>query len=77
MEGDYVYGICSYGQFRCLSLATGERVWETMDLMREKARWASGFMVKNGDRFFINTDRGDLVLARLLPRGYQEIGALP
>jgi outer membrane protein assembly factor BamB len=74
VEGGYVYGICSYGQLRCLSLATGERVWETLDLLREKARWASGFMVRNGDRFFINTDRGDLVLARLLPRGYQELG---
>lgn len=77
IEGEHIYGICSYGQFRCLSLKTGERVWETMELMREKARWASGFMVKNGDRYFINTDRGDLVVAKLSPRGYQEIGRTP
>src|SRR5262245_60196631 len=30
IDGDYIYGICSYGQFRCLNLKTGERVWETM-----------------------------------------------
>ena len=27
MEGDHVYGVCSYGELRALSAATGERVW--------------------------------------------------
>jgi outer membrane protein assembly factor BamB len=74
IDGEHVYGICSYGQLRCLRLKTGERVWESLELMREKARWASGFIVKSGDRYFINTDRGDLVIAKLSPRGYAEIG---
>jgi len=73
IDGDHLYGICSYGELRCLSLKTGERVWETMDMMQEKARWASGFIVRSGDRYFINTDRGDLIIARLSPQGYQEI----
>jgi outer membrane protein assembly factor BamB len=73
IDGDYIYGICSYGQLRCLSSKTGARVWETLDLLQEKARWASGFMVRNGDRYFINTDRGDLVIASLSPQGYREI----
>lgn len=69
----YIYGICSYGQFRCLNLRTGERVWETMEVTGEKARWASGFIVKNGSRYFINNDRGDLIIAELSPKGYKEI----
>jgi outer membrane protein assembly factor BamB len=73
IDGDYIYGICSYGQFRCLNLKTGERVWETMDVTKEKARWASGFIVRNGDRYFINNDRGELIIAKLSPSGYQEI----
>ena len=73
IDGDYIYGICSYGQFRCLNLKTGERVWETMEVTREKARWASGFMVRHDDRYFINNDRGELIIATLSPRGYQEI----
>jgi outer membrane protein assembly factor BamB len=77
IDGEHVYGICSYGQLRCLSLKTGQRVWESMELMNEKARWASGFIVKNADRYFINTDRGDLVIAKLSPRGYVEIGRTP
>jgi outer membrane protein assembly factor BamB len=72
-EGGYIYGIGSYGQFRCLRADTGERVWETLDVTGEKARWAAGFIVRNSDRYFINTDAGDLVIAQVSPEGYQEI----
>ena len=69
IDGDYIYGVCSYGQFRCLRLATGERVWETQAVTVEKARNASAFIVRNGDRYFINNDRGELIIARLSPSG--------
>ena len=29
LEDGYIYGVCSYGQLRCLKEETGERVWET------------------------------------------------
>ena len=73
IDGGYIYGICSYGQFRCLDLKTGQRVWETLDVTKEKARWASGFIVRHGGRYFINNDRGELIVARLSPQGYREI----
>jgi outer membrane protein assembly factor BamB len=73
IDGDYIYGICSYGQFRCLHLKTGRRVWETLAVTKEKARWASGFIVRHGERYFINNDRGELIIAKLSPQGYQEI----
>jgi len=71
--GDYIYGICSYGQMRCLNARTGERIWETLAVTREKARWATGHMVRHGERFFINNDRGELIIAKLAPDGYHEI----
>jgi outer membrane protein assembly factor BamB len=74
IDGEYIYGICSYGQFRCLNLKTGERVWETLAVTKEKARWASGFIVRNHGRYFINNDRGELIIARLSPQGYEETG---
>jgi outer membrane protein assembly factor BamB len=77
IDGDYIYGLCSYGQMRCLKAATGERVWETQAVTVEKARWASGQIVKHGDRYFINNDRGDLIIARFTPRGYEEISRTP
>jgi outer membrane protein assembly factor BamB len=71
--GDHVYGICSYGQFRCLNARTGERVWETLSVTGENARWSTGHIVRNGDRFFILNDRGELVIARLSPEKLTEI----
>jgi len=40
---------------------------------REKARWASEFIVRHGDRYFINNDRGELIIAQLSAQGYREI----
>ncbi len=73
IEGDYIYGFGSYGQLRCLVAATGERVWETQEATGERARWTSAFLVKHEDRVFINNDRGDLIIAKLSPEGYEEI----
>jgi outer membrane protein assembly factor BamB len=72
-----IFGICSYGQLRCLKEATGERVWESQEVTREKARWATGFIVQNGDRSFINNDRGELIIADLKSDGYREISRAP
>ncbi len=73
VDGDYIYGIGSYGHLRCLDARTGKRVWETLDLTTENARWASGQIVRHEDRYFINNDRGELIMARFTPRGYQEL----
>jgi len=73
IDGDMIYGIGSYGEMRGLKISTGERVWESLDLLGEHARWAAGLIVRNGDRYLVNTDRGDLVLARFTPKGYEEI----
>ena len=77
IDGGYIYGICSYGQLRCLDASTGERIWETQDATVERRRWVSGFMVKNGNRIFMNNDRGELIIARLSPAGYEEISRTP
>ena len=73
IDGDYLYGICSYGQLRALNARTGERLWETQEATVERRRWVSGFMVRNGDRVLINNDRGELLIARLRPSGYEEV----
>jgi outer membrane protein assembly factor BamB len=75
LEDGYIYGVCSYGQLRCLKMETGERVWETFQATTsgEAVRWANAFIVKNGDRFFLFNEKGDLIIAKLSPRGYEEI----
>jgi outer membrane protein assembly factor BamB len=71
--GDHIYGICSYGQFRCLVARTGQRVWETQAVTKERVRWASGSIVRNGDRLFIKNDRGELIIVKPAPDGYHEV----
>jgi outer membrane protein assembly factor BamB len=73
IDGSHVYGICSYGQLRALDATTGERIWESQAATVERVRWASAQVVQHGDRVFITNDRGELVLARFIPAGYQEI----
>ncbi|HEU4695194.1 MAG TPA: PQQ-binding-like beta-propeller repeat protein [Vicinamibacterales bacterium] len=73
VQGDYIYGM-SQGQLQCWELATGKQVWRTRDLIPGRTTpFATAFFVRNGDRYFINTERGDLVIAQLSPQGYQEI----
>src|SRR5260221_9196083 len=74
IEDGYIYGVCSYGQLRCLNAATGERVWETFAATGGKeTRWATAFIIKNGDRFFLPNEKGDLIIAKLTPKGYEEV----
>jgi outer membrane protein assembly factor BamB len=72
MADGHVYGVDSYGEFRCLEAATGDRVWES-DKPVPIARWSTVHMVRNGERIFMFTERGDLVICRLSPQGYEEI----
>jgi outer membrane protein assembly factor BamB len=75
LEDGYIYGVCSYGQLRCLKADTGERVWQTLQATTsgEPVRWANAFIVKHGNRFFLFNEKGDLIIAKLSPRGYEEI----
>ena len=74
IQGEYVYGVDGNGLLRCLELRTGRRVWETEALLGGRAHWGTAFFVRHGERYFINTDTGDLVIARLSPEGYEELG---
>jgi outer membrane protein assembly factor BamB len=88
VDGDSIYGVCSYGQLRCLEANTGKRVWESMQATRgkltpakvaeepepaERERWSLAFIVPQGDRYFLFNEQGDLIIAKLSPKGYEEI----
>jgi len=76
LEDGHIYGVCSYGQLRCLRADTGERVWETLAATThdgKPTRWATAFLVKNGNRFFLYNEKGELIIARLSPQGYDEV----
>ncbi len=73
ISGDYVYGVDSYGELRGLDARTGRRLWMSPD-MTAQARWSTAFLVQHEDRYFVNNDDGDLILARFTPQGYVELG---
>ena len=70
--GDYVYGVDSYGEFRCLDAKTGDRIWEDLSVV-PKARWATIHMVRNGGRMWLFNQQGELIIAELSPDGLRQI----
>ena len=65
--------MCSAASRRRRAAACGE----TEALIGESTNWATAFFVRNGDRYFVNTDTGDLVIARFSPDGYDEVSRTP
>ena len=72
IQGDYIYGVDSYGELRCLDLKTGDRIWEDLTAVN-KARWGNIHFTQNGDLFYMFNEHGELAIARLSERGYDEI----
>lgn len=77
IKDDHIYGVCSYGELRCLELTTGKRVWMTRQPTTggPPARWANAFIVPHGDgeRIFLFNESGEMIIARLSPKGYEEL----
>ena len=72
LEGDYIYGLDSYGELRCLDLYTGNRIWESLEVV-PKARWANVYLIQQQDKVWMFNERGELIISKLSPRGYHEI----
>lgn len=73
-KSDYIYGVDSYGELRCIEAATGKRIWSThKPVTGESTRWGNAFIVEQGDRFILFNELGDLIIAKFSPKGYEEI----
>jgi outer membrane protein assembly factor BamB len=74
VEDNVIYGVCRQGELRGVDLRTGERLWETFAATSgtRRAGYATAFIVKHEDRFFLANERGELIIAKLTPEGYQE-----
>lgn len=70
--GDHIYGVDSYGEFRCLNAKNGERVWED-GTATPKARWSTIHFVQNREHTWMFNERGELIISRLSPSGFEEI----
>jgi outer membrane protein assembly factor BamB len=72
----HVFGVCSYGQLRCLNAQTGQRVWETFQATGE-GRWWNAFLIAHEDKTIIANEQGELIFARLTPQRYEELSRMP
>ena len=82
IAGDTLYGCdCETGFLTAVDLATGQRLWETGEptLGNRRGRHGTAFLVRQGnaagdDRTWLFSETGDLILARLTPAAYEELG---
>lgn len=72
IDGQHVYGADGRGVLRCLRLDTGEQVWEDKTAVPED-RFATIHLVRQGDRTWMFNERGELIVSRLTPKGFEEI----
>jgi outer membrane protein assembly factor BamB len=74
LQDGVVYGFDDSGIMYAVELPSGKRLWESTDLVGGDAKGSeTAFIVKNGDRFFFFTEKGDLVIGKLDKTGYTEI----
>jgi outer membrane protein assembly factor BamB len=74
LQDGYIYGSSNGGFIRCLSTGTGDLSWSSLQAHGPRpSASAECFLIKNGDRFFVVNEHGDLIIARLTPTGYQEV----
>lgn len=80
IEGNTIYGVdCRSGALTAVNLQDGQRLWETREPTSGTDRPAghgTAFLVKQADRYFLFSETGDLVMARLTPEKYEEIGRI-
>lgn len=74
MQEDIAYGFDQSGVLCALKLPEGKRLWETAAPVSER-RVGSGtaFIVKQGERFWLFNELGEVILAELSEGGYKEL----
>jgi outer membrane protein assembly factor BamB len=76
---DHIYGVDVKGHLRCIELVSGKRIWEDLATAPNGRPAASttGFVVRNGKHWYLTTEQGELIIAKMSPDGYQELGRAP
>jgi outer membrane protein assembly factor BamB len=69
---DYIYGVDSYGELRCLDLKTGDRIWEDLSAVT-KNRWANIHLIQHGKQTWMFNEHGELLITELSPAGLKVI----
>jgi outer membrane protein assembly factor BamB len=75
-----IYGCDQPGAFRAVELKSGKRLWSSMlpvtgqDIAETNVGSGTAFAVRNGDKYFLFGETGHLIIAKLTPEKYEELG---
>ena len=81
IENGIIYAVDQPGMLRAIELDTGKHLWFSFKPVIGKqeeedfkgAGSGTAFVVKNGDRFFLFAETGELIIAKLSPKEYEEV----
>jgi outer membrane protein assembly factor BamB len=85
IAGGTIYGCdCDTGMLTAVELTTGRRLWETLEPTtggERRSKHGTAFLVRqeppgDGGRVWLFAETGDLILARLTPEKYEELGRM-
>lgn len=78
LEDGMIYGCdCRSGELIGVQMSDGARLWKTLKPTSGGERTSghgTAFLVKHADRYFLFSETGDLILAKLSAAGYEELG---
>jgi outer membrane protein assembly factor BamB len=69
-----VYGFHESGELRAMRIPEGDFAWRGGGPLGARPQGSgTAFITRQADRYFLFTETGDLVIARLTPAGYEEL----
>ena len=72
--GDVVYGFDQSGELIAFKIETGERLWQTAKPISQRPQGSgTAFIVRSGELFYLFNELGELIIAKMTPKGYEEI----
>jgi outer membrane protein assembly factor BamB len=72
IKDNFIYGVDSYGELRCLRLETGDRIWEDLSAVK-KNRWANIHFIEHEKQTWMFNEHGELIITELSPQGLKII----
>jgi outer membrane protein assembly factor BamB len=74
LDQEILFGVDQDGQLMAVKLPEGKRLWSTSSPISQRPQSSgTAFIVRQADRFWLFNDSGELMIARMNAKGYEEI----
>ncbi len=73
-DEDVLYGFDQNGQLYCMDIETGERIWNSTAPLGDRPLGSgTAFIVRQGERYWMFNEHGELIICKLSKEGYEEV----